>query len=233
MSTGYRIHSWDVSAVEAKRIQEEIREQIDLTDTIALDDIHSVAGVDNAYSGRDLGATAYAVVVAMQFPALEIIEAAYGSAPVTFPYVPGLLTFREAPAILDAFDRLAIKPDVVLFDGQGIAHPRRFGLASHLGVLLDRPSIGVAKSRLTGKYQEPKNEFGAWSPLVDRGEVVGAAVRSKPGHAPLFVSPGNHISLEMAVAVVLACCRGHFLPEPTRLAHNLVTDHRRTAGARE
>ena len=219
-------HSWDVSPSDARRIQEELRGQLQLTDGIRLQDIRLVAGVDNTYVRSDVGTTAHAVVVTLSFPALEVKQAAFASRPVSFPYVPGLLAFREAPAILDAFRQIEGEPDVVLFDGQGYAHFRRFGLASHLGVILDRPAIGCAKSRLVGQYDEPAREFGAFTPLVDRGEQVGAAVRTRPSHAPLFVSPGHKISVETAVAVVLACCRNnHFMPEPTRLVHELVTGH--------
>jgi deoxyribonuclease V len=147
---------------------------------------------------------------------------------VTFPYVPGLLSFREAPAVLAACAELRTEPDLFLFDGQGYAHPRRFGLATHLGVVLDRPSIGVAKSRLIGHYEDPERVFGAHTPLIDHDEVIGAAVRTRPRHKPLFVSPGNKISVETAVAITLACCRnGAFLPEPTRLAHEIITGERK------
>jgi deoxyribonuclease V len=159
---------------------------------------------------------------------MEIIETAFAWQPIAFPYVPGLLSFREAPAVLAACADLTVEPDIFLCDGQGYAHPRRLGLASHLGLFLERPTIGCAKSRLVGEYEEPERVFGAHTPLVDRGEVVGAAVRTRPRHKPLFVSPGHKISLETAVDVTLACCRGGaFLPEPTRLAHELVTQERR------
>ena len=218
------LHAWDVSPAEARIIQDELRGQLQLADRIRPDDITVVAGVDNAYTRDGSAATAHAAVVALSFPGLEVIETAFASCPVTFPYVPGLLAFREAPAVLDALKELQVEPDVVLFDGQGYAHYRRLGLASHLGLVLDRPTIGCAKTRLVGRYEEPAQEFGAHTPLVDKGERVGAAVRTRPGHAPLFVSPGDHITTDMAVAVVLACCRNNrFMPEPTRLAHNLVT----------
>ncbi len=220
------LHRWDVSPSEAKSIQEELREQLQLADSVRLQDVACVAGVDNAYLRHGSRTTAYAVVVTLSFPALAPLETAFASRAVDFPYVPGLLAFREAPAILDAFRAISREPDVVLFDGQGYAHFRRFGLASHLGVVLDRPSIGCAKSHLLGQYQEPSQEFGACAPLVDKGEQVGAVVRTRPFHSPLFVSPGHKISIDTAVAVVLACCRNsHFMPEPTRLAHQLVTRH--------
>jgi deoxyribonuclease V len=222
------LHAWDVSPVEARRIQADLGGRVDLTDTISLDAIETVVGIDNTYVKEDGKTTAGAVVVVLTFPAMEIIETAVAWEPIAFPYVPGLLSFREAPAVLAAYANLTVEPDVVLCDGQGYAHPRRFGLASHLGVILDRPTIGCAKSRLIGEYEEPARTFGAHTPLVDRGEVVGAAVRTRPRHKPLFVSPGHMASVETAVEIALACCRnGAFLPEPTRLAHELVTRERR------
>jgi deoxyribonuclease V len=218
-----------VSPAEARRIQEELRPRLQLTDAIRQEEVRTVAGVDNTYARSEAGTTAHAVVVALSFPGLEVVETSFASRPVSFPYVPGLLAFREAPAVLDAFQRLPTEPDVILFDGHGYAHPRRFGLASHLGVVLDRPSIGCAKSRLVGRYEEPPRDFGAWTPIVEKGETVGAALRTRPSHAPLFVSVGHQISLPTAVQIVLACCRERrFMPEPTRLAHQLVTDYARS-----
>jgi deoxyribonuclease V len=222
------LHAWDVSPAEARRIQADLAARVDLNDAISVDAIEIVAGVDNTYITRDGKTTAGAVVVALTFPAMEIVETAVAWQPIAFPYVPGLLSFREAPAVLAACADLSVEPDVFLFDGQGYAHPRRLGLASHLGLFLERPTIGCAKSRLVGEYEEPERVFGAHTPLVDRGEVVGAAVRTRPRHKPLFVSPGHKISVETAVTIVLACCRdGAFLPEPTRLAHETVTRERR------
>ena len=222
------LHPWDVTPEAARRIQAELAPQVILRDELDLDRLRIVAGVDNTYVTEGDETTAYAVVVALTYPAMEIVETSFASRPVDFPYVPGLLSFREAPAVLAAFADLAAEPDAILFDGQGYAHPRRLGLASHLGLVLDRPSIGCAKSRLVGRWDDPPREFGAHTPLVDRGETVGAALRTRPGHAPLFVSPGHRTSVAGAVALALACCRdGRFLPEPTRLAHDLVTAHAR------
>ena len=148
-----------------------------------------------------------------------MLETALAELPVTFPYVPGLLAFREAPAVLQAWRSLSIVPDLVIFDAHGLAHPRRFGLACHLGLVLDRPSIGCAKSRLCGEAATPAPEAGAWAGLTDGGEVIGAVLRTRPGVRPVYVSTGHRVSLPTAVALVLACCRGHRLPEPTRLAH--------------
>jgi deoxyribonuclease V len=221
-------HPWDVAADEARRIQYRLRRQVDLTDGLMPDRITLVAGVDNGYVRDGEHTIAHAAVVVLRLPSLEIETTAFATARAAFPYMPGLLSFREAPAILAALRGLSVEPEVFLFDGHGIAHPRRLGIATHLGVVLGRPTIGCAKSRLIGRYEEPAREFGAQTPLIDAGEVIGAAVRTRPGHAPLFVSPGHRVSLATALAVVLACCReGRFLPEPTRLAHDLVTERAR------
>jgi deoxyribonuclease V len=218
------LHRWDVSPAQARSIQSELAERLVLADAISLDAVTTVAGIDNGYVKSDGETIAHAAVVILSFPALEVVETVAAERRVDFPYVPGLLSFREAPAVLAAFDRVTIAPDVLLFDGQGYAHPRRFGLASHLGLILDRPAIGCAKSRLVGTYEEPERVFGATTPLIDRGEVVGAAVRTRPRHKPLIVSPGHKMSIAGAVALALACCReGGFMPVPTRLAHEAVT----------
>ncbi len=175
-----------------------------------------MAGVDVSY-----GEVGRAAVVVLSFPGLEVLEEVAIEGAARFPYIPGLLSFREGPLALAALERVQTRPDVLMFDGQGYAHPRRLGLASHLGVYLDMPSIGVAKSRLVGTYAEPGPNIGDRSPLVHRGEVVGVALRTKPRTNPLFVSAGHKLDLETAVAVVLRSLRGYRLPEPTRLADKL------------
>jgi deoxyribonuclease V len=225
-------HRWDVSPAEARAIQADLASQVELRDAVSLETIATVAGIDNAYVKAAGETTACAGVVVLSFPALEVIETSAVWQPVAFPYVPGLLSFREIPAVLTACAVLRTEPDVLLCDGQGYAHPRRFGLASHLGVVLGRPTIGCAKSRLIGDYEEPGRVFGAHTLLVDHGEVVGAAVRTRAQRKPLFVSPGHMVSVETAVAITLACCRdGQFLPEPTRLAHESVTRERKAREA--
>lgn len=224
------LHPWDqITSAEARRIQEDLRSRIILEDSISIADIRLVAGVDNAYV-KDVRTTiTYAVVVILNFPALEIVETQTATCPIRFPYTPGLLAFREAPAILMACRLIENEPDVILFDAQGYAHFRRMGLASHLGLVLDRPSIGCAKSHLLGKYIEPEKAFGSYSPLEEDDEEIGAAVRTRPTHSPLFVSPGHKISFTSAVAITLACCQeNHFMPEPTRLAHKLVNEQAKT-----
>lgn len=221
-------HAWDVTPAAARVIQAELAERVSLVDALSPDQITTVAGVDNSYLTVAGERLACAAVVVLVFPTLEVIETAVAWRPVTFPYVPGLLSFREAPAILAACAEVRAEPEVILFDGQGYAHPRRFGLASHLGVILDRPTIGCAKSRLVGTYDEPERRFGASTPVIDRGEAVGAALRTRPRHKPLIVSPGHKVSVETAVAITLVCCQeDHFMPTPTRLAHELVSRERR------
>jgi deoxyribonuclease V len=161
----------------------------------------------------------------MSLPNLAIVGSARARRPLAFPYVPGLLSFREAPAIIDALQQLSEKPDLLLVDGQGLAHPRRFGLACHLGVLADLPTIGVAKSRLVGAYEEPGTERGAWTPLIDGCETIGAVLRTRRAVRPVFVSIGHRICLQTAIDLVLRCT-GHFrLPEPIRAADRLSRQH--------
>jgi deoxyribonuclease V len=221
-----RPHPWAISVSEARELQNQLTAFVDVTTSPSLEEIRFVVGIDNGYVKQSEGYLAYAAAVVFTFPELEHVETVIGEAPVVFPYVPGFLTFREGPAILDALARLRSEPDVLLFDGQGYAHPRRIGLATHMGVVLDRPTIGCAKSRLVGTYEEPADEPGAASPLVDKGEIVGAAIRTKAGHSPLFVSPGNHMDVDGAVRIALASRQDDsFLPLPTQAAHDAVTAH--------
>jgi deoxyribonuclease V len=211
--------NWPRSLTEAQLLQERLRGQVVTEDQLS--PVQRVAGVDTHFDADRL----WAAIAVMTFPDLVIAESALISRPLTFPYVPGLLSFREAPATLELLDRLSEKPDLLLVDGQGLAHPRRFGLACHLGVLADVPTIGVAKSCLIGTYQEPGIERGAWSELVDRGEIIGAVVRTRSAVRPVFVSIGHRISLKTAIDLVL-CCAGHFrLPEPIRVADIFSRQH--------
>ena len=158
-------------------------------------------------------------IVVLNYPELRLVETKVVSSKVDFPYVPGLLSFREAPLTLAACERLTLTPDLILVDGQGIAHPRRMGLASHLGLFLDTPTIGCAKSLLCGSYKQPGDEPGSYSEVVDGGETIGVALRTKLGTKPIYVSIGHKVDLETAIYWVLQCCRGYRLPEPCRLAH--------------
>jgi deoxyribonuclease V len=219
MTTTPGKHRWDVSTSEAIAIQRQLRDQVLATSGITLATLKTLAGVDVAYQEKT--GEAKAAVVVLAFPELEIIEQAVMTRPISFPYVPGLLSFREAPAVLDAVGSLRTRPDLLMCDGHGYAHPRRVGLATHLGIYLDMPSVGCAKSRLIGSYDEPGPTQGSLSPLTDHGEVIGMVLRSKTGTRPLFISIGHMIDLATAVDLVTLCLRGYRLPEPTRLADKL------------
>jgi deoxyribonuclease V len=208
-----QLHRWDVSPAEAIQLQNSLRRQVVTKNLLGA--IRTVAGVDVSVRGEIAGAA----VVVLRYPDLAPIETALAELPVAFPYIPGLLSFREAPVILAACEKLTTEPDLFIFDGQGTAHPRRLGIACHVGLFLDRPSIGCAKSRLCGKHEELPSHAGAWVPLMDGGEVIGAVVRTRERVSPVYVSPGHRVDLETAIRYVLACCRGYRLPEPCRLAH--------------
>jgi len=210
------IHPWAVSVQDAFRIQKELTGRLLFEDDP--DDPEFVAGVDVAFSRtRDL---LYAAIVVLEFETMKPVEVVSAAQQPVFPYVPGLLTFREGPVVLQAYEKLDRRPDLLMFDGQGIAHPRGLGLASHLGVLLDTPSIGCAKSRLVGDFKEPKQKRGAMRTLSLHRKKVGVVLRSKDNTKPLFVSPGHRITVETAVKRVLEAGRGYRLPEPTRLAQH-------------
>lgn len=209
------LHAWDVSASEAIAIQRRLHRLIRQEWAPVAVEGQRVAGIDVGIK-KDM---ARAAVVVLNYPALALLDVALAEAPVSFPYVPGLLTFREGPIVLAALARLQLEPDLLIFDGQGIAHPRRLGLAAHIGVLVDRPSIGCAKSRLWGKHQEPGPEKGDYALLYDDQQVIGAVVRTRTGVKPVYVSVGHRIDLPRAIEYVLGCCTRFRLPETTRLAH--------------
>jgi len=213
-----QLHNWDLSYSQARQLQAELAPKIQHT---ALNrPPRSVAGIDCAFS-KD-GNRIYAAVVVLTLPELALIETAHADQPTRFPYIPGLLSFREAPVCLAAVEKLKSLPELFIVDGQGIAHPRRFGLASHLGLLLDRPTIGCAKSKLTGTFDPPAPQKGSYSPLLDADELIGAVVRTRTNVKPVFVSVGHKCSLKDAIELTLACTSRYRLPEPTRLAHQLV-----------
>jgi deoxyribonuclease V len=211
------IHSWTVNCSQAMEIQKKLSQMVESTPL--KQPVNYVAGADISYSKGDN--RLFAGVVVLTFPDLQKVEEVRAKTEVTFPYIPGLLSFREAPPLLAAFARLQHDPDVILIDGQGIAHPRRLGLASHLGVILGRPTIGCAKSRLTGQYTEPGEQKGDRSPLQHDGEIIGMVLRTRRKTRPIFVSIGHLIDLDTAVSIVLACTRTYRLPEPARQAHIL------------
>lgn len=212
------LHPWKVTPAEARQIQLELRARMERDDRLPA--LRLVAGADVALDlrrGRAIGG-----VIVYHLPEMLEVERATASRPLTFPYVPGLLSFREIPVLLAAFERLRAEPDLIFYDGQGYAHPRRFGIACHLGVLLDRPTIGCAKSRLIGTHREPARAAGSWVPLVDAGEVIGAVLRTREGVKPIYVSPGHRISLARAIEWTQAVSDGYRIPRPTREADHFV-----------
>jgi len=214
-----RLHGWNLTPKEAIALQARLRDRVVCAEQIGA--VRHVAGVDVGF--EEGGAITRAAVAVLAFPGLELVDKSVVRRPTRFPYVPGLLSFREAPAVLAAFERLRVVPDLLLYDGQGIAHPRRFGIASHVGLLLDTPSIGVAKTRLIGEHRAPSNRRGAWAPLVDAGETIGAVVRTRAGVKPVYISIGHRVSLEAAVRWAMACVTRYRLPETTRWAHRLAS----------
>jgi len=222
-----RLHRWDVTPAEARALQLEWRGRIELGDRFGR--IRRVAGADVAFDSAAPGGQAIAGIILFSYPGWEELERAEARHPLTFPYVPGLLSFREIPAILAAIERLRQTPDLIFCDGQGYAHPRRFGMASHLGVLLDVPTIGCAKSRLIGEYREPGLRAGAWKPLVHQGERIGAALRTRVGSQPIYISTGHRVSLESALELTMEACDGPRVPRPTRLADRYVAEVKRVA----
>lgn len=213
------LHDWEVSTSEAREIQVHLAGRIEREDRLG--PVRRVAGLDVGM--EDSGRVVRAAAAVLSWPDLTLEASAVARVPTTFPYVPGLLSFREIPALLAAWERLPILPDLVLCDGQGFAHPRRFGLACHLGLWLDVPSIGVAKSRLIGSHGPVPDEKGGWTPLLDGDETLGAVLRTRAGCKPLFISIGHRISLETAIAWTLACTTRYRLPETTRQAHRLAS----------
>ncbi|YAF94914.1 MAG: deoxyribonuclease V [Nodularia sp. CChRGM 3473] len=216
----YQHHVWPVTLEEAIAIQESLRDQVIRSDKLK-QPVQYVAGVDMGFEAN--GTISRAAVAVLSFPDLQVIETTLAHRPTSFPYIPGFLSFREIPAVLDALEKIKITPDIILCDGQGIAHPRRFGIASHLGVILDIPTIGVAKSLLIGKHEELPDTKGNWQPLIHKGETIGAVLRTRKGVKPVYVSIGHRISLLTAIDYVLRCTPKYRLPETTRVADKLAS----------
>jgi len=226
------LHEWNLSCAEARRVQVELAGRVEFVPLEKEPQI--IAGLDCAFTGD--GKRTFAAVVVLRVAGLgsgpagqpgrlefEHVETATAQQETRFPYIPGLLSFHEAPVCLEAVAKLGRQPDLFMIDGQGVAHPRRLGLASHLGLFFDKPTIGCAKSRLVGKFEEPGAEKGAWSPLWDGEETIGAVVRTRSRVKPVFVSVGHKCTLEDAIRVTLACAVRYRIPEPTRLAHQAVS----------
>ena len=213
------LHPWPDTVAEARSIQETLAPEVIREDRLGT--IERVAGVDVGF--EDKGRTTRAAVAVLDFPRLEPVDQAIHRCPTRFPYVPGYLSFREVPAVLDALELLTPQPDLILCDGQGLAHPRRFGLACHLGVLTDIPTIGVAKSRLIGDHEPLPADKGSWVPLLHKGETIGAVLRTRSKVSPVYVSIGHRSSLPTAIDYVLRRTPKYRLPETTRRAHKLAS----------
>ena len=217
------LHAWDLSPTEAVALQKRLRDRVTLAPLP--EEIEIVAGADISYNRYS--DVLHAGFVLIRLPDLEVVETAGVTLTVKFPYVPGLLSFRETPPLVEAWKLVKTRPDVVVLDGQGLAHPRRFGIACHVGLLFDVPTIGCAKTLFVGEFEPPDEAAGSHSPLVDRGEVVGAVVRTKDRVQPVFVSPGHMADVESATALALRCTGRYRIPVPTRLAHLFVNALRR------
>ena len=218
-----KLHGFDLSPAEARRLQGDLASRVVVGPPLGLGGVRYVAGADVSTEGD----RAFATVVVLDFPGLSVVEVRGFEATLEFPYVPGLLAFREIPSVVGALEKVETAVDVVILDAQGLAHPRRMGLASHIGLFLDVPTVGCAKTVLVGKFEEPPLEKGSAADLVHRGEVVGRVVRTRERVSPVYVSVGNGIDLDSSVELVLACCTKYRLPEPTRQAHNAANRLRR------
>jgi deoxyribonuclease V len=207
---------WNINTAQARELQEELSGKI-----IGFNDSLKpkyIAGID--VSASRFSSIGQAAIAVLSYPGLELIDLAVAKDEIKYPYIPGLLSFREMPLILQAWERLNILPDLIIMDGQGIAHPRRLGIASHIGLVLDIPSIGCAKSRLIGEHDSPPEKAGNYSLLTDNGDIIGAVLRTRYSVKPLYISVGHKISLEQSISFILNCCRGFRLPEPIRFAHS-------------
>ncbi len=218
-----RLHGFDLSPAEARRLQGELAPRVAAGPPLDLGSVRYVAGADVSTEGN----RAFATVVVLDFPGLSVVEVRGFEAALEFPYVPGLLAFREIPSVVGALEKVETAVDIVVLDAQGLAHPRRMGLASHIGLFLDVPTVGCAKTVLVGKFEEPGPEKGGATDMVHHGEIVGRALRTRERVSPVYVSVGNGIDLDSAVNLVLACCTRYRLPEPTRQAHNAANRLRR------
>jgi len=208
---------------QAVAIQKELRQQLNLSPLQK--EITTIGGADISFN--KYSTTVYAGIVVLQFPSLQVVETKAVVDITEFPYIPGLLAFREVPALSKAWDALNIKPDVLVLDGHGIAHPRRMGIATHFGLVMQTPTIGCAKSVLTGKFTEPPIEAGTYTDLIQKNEVIAKVLRTKRNTKPVFVSPGNLISMQQSLDIIMQCVRKYRIPEPTRFAHNFVNEERR------
>jgi deoxyribonuclease V len=220
-----KLHPWKVTPAEGKKIQEELRERVVLHDDFP--QVELIAGADLSIDKESN--RGFAGVIVYTFPDLDEVERRHAHCKLTMPYIPGLLAFREAPALLKAFEKVKHEPDAIMFDGQGIAHPRWMGIATHMGLVLDKPTIGCAKSRLIGSFEEPGPEVGDQSRLAHEGETIGVVLRTRRNVKPIFVSQGHRISLRTCVDITLQCVDGYLIPKLTREADHFVGEIKRAA----
>ncbi len=212
----HHLHDWNLTPQQAIELQVRLKTQVIHDQPLKLDSIRLVAGVDTSVKEN----ISQAAVVVASYPDLQLVETVAAQRPTPFPYIPGLLSFREGPGLEEAFEKLQQEPDVFIFDGMGRAHPRRIGIATHMGLWLQKPTIGCGKTLLIGKYTEPGNDRGDYSDLIDKGEVIGAVVRTKDGAKPVYISVGHLADLRTSIQLVLNCTTKYRLPEPIRFAHN-------------
>jgi len=219
MAKHHAPHPWQLTPTEAIQLQKQLATQVIYSDQFT--QVNYVAGVDVGFEKNNQ--ITRAAVAVLSYPELELVEYAIARRPTEFPYIPGLLSFREIPSVLDALNKIKQAPDLLLCDGQGIAHPRRLGIAAHLGIICDLPSIGVGKSRLVGRHEAAPENKGGWTALIDHGETIGAVLRTRIGVKPLYISSGHKVCLETAIKYVMACITRYKLPETTRWAHRLAS----------
>jgi deoxyribonuclease V len=212
----HTLHPWNLSPQEAITLQKQLAAQLIHDRPLPLESIRRVAGVDVSVKENE----SQAAVVVLSYPDMTVVETVLARQPTPFPYIPGLLSFREGPALVAAFERLQNAPDVFIFDGMGRAHPRRIGIAAHMGLWLQKPTIGCGKTHLVGRFTEPAAPKGEYSQLTDRGELIGVVLRTRENVKPVFISPGHLIDLESSIAIILACTSKYRLPDPIRAAHN-------------
>jgi deoxyribonuclease V len=213
-------HDWNVTPHQAITLQKQLVSEVIYDRPLDLSQIRLVAGVDVSVKEN----ISHAAVVVLTFPGLQVVETVYGQMPTPFPYIPGLLSFREGPVLEEAFLKLQNEPDVFIFDGMGRAHPRRIGIATHMGLWLQKPTIGCGKTHFVGAYVEPPDVRGGYSPLVDHGEVIGAILRTRAGVKPVYISVGHLADLQTSLDLVIQCTGKYRLPEPIRAAHNAAGD---------
>jgi deoxyribonuclease V len=209
-------HDWNITPAEAIALQKQMATEVVSVQPIDLANVRLVAGVDVSVKNE----VSQAAVVVLTFPDLQVVETVLSQRPTPFPYIPGLLSFREGPVLEEAFENLKSEVDVFIFDGMGIAHPRRVGIASHMGLWLQKPTIGCGKTLLVGRFGELPDEKGAYSHLVDKGQIIGVALRTRAGTKPVYISPGHLADLATSIELVMACTPKYRLPEPIRAAHN-------------